>query len=316
MGVWSKDLKPGVSTIPDRLTGLQVFVRAIRLGSLSAAARERGITPAMAGRHLDELEARLGATLVHRSTRRLSLTEAGTDFFNRAEDILADLDDAEAEVSARSAAVEGLLRVSAPVTFGALHIAPLTPLFRARHPNVTLELGLNDRYVDLLEERWDMAVRIGRLQDSSLIARKLVPVRLSICASPDYLAQRGVPASIKDLAAHDCLGFTLGNLTGVSTWGFGSDGQHRVSVRGSLHANNGEALVAAACMGQGLVYGPRFIAAAAIASGRLVEVRLREEVLDLGAVHAITHPSRRPAAKTRAWIDFLARELPGRAEGW
>lgn len=270
----------------------------------------------MAGRHLGELEARLGAALVHRTTRRLSLTEAGAAFFDRAEDILAELDEAEAEVSARSASVAGLLRVSAPVTFGALHIAPLVPQFRAQYPDVTIELGLNDRYIDLLEERWDMAVRIGRLENSSLVARKLAPVRFAICGSPDYLAERGVPASIDDLAAHDCLGFTLGTLTGASTWGFGSDGQRRVAVSGSLHANNGEALVAAACMGQGLVYGPRFIAAAALAGGRLVEVDLGEELMDLGAVHALTHPSRRPAAKTRAWIDFLVRELPKRGEGW
>lgn len=161
-----------------------------------------------------------------------------------------------------------------------------------------------------------MAIRIGRLADSSLVARRLADMRLAVCASPGYLAAHGTPRSLDDLAGHDCLGYTLLSDTGTSWWAFGRDGAVRVPVRGSLHANNGEALVKAACAGQGLVYGPRFIAAGALATGQLVEVRLDVELMALGAIHAVTHATRRPAAKTRAWIDFLARRLPGRAADW
>ena len=177
----------------DRLTGMDVFVRAIRLGGISAAARDLHMSPAMAAKHLDALEARLGTTLIQRSTRRLSLTEAGTDYFEKAERILMEIGEAEAEASSRSITAQGLLRVSAPATFGVLHLASLIPAFSARHPEVTIELGFNDRYVDLLEERWDVAVRIGRLANSALVARKLVAMRVVLCAAPSYLARRGTP---------------------------------------------------------------------------------------------------------------------------
>lgn len=300
----------------DRLTGMEVFVRAVRLGGLSSAAREMRMSPAMAARHLDALEARLGTTLVHRTTRRLALTDAGAEYLDRAERLLAEIAEADADVSAQSKMVEGLLRVSAPATFGVMHVAGLVAEFCRLHPRLTIELGLNDRYVDLLEERWDMAIRIGRLPDSSLIAKRLAPVRLAICASPAYLAERGTPGSLDDLSAHDCLGYTLVTLTGTSVWGFGRDGSRHVPVRGSLHANNGEALVRAAMAGQGLVYGPRFIAAPAIATGALVEVDVDADYMELGAVHAVTHPTRRPSAKTRAWIDFLAQAMPRLAAEW
>lgn len=300
----------------DRLTGVEVFVRAIRLGSLSAAARERGITPAMAARYLSELEARLGVTLVQRSTRRLSLTESGRAYLDRAESVLTDLAVAEAEVSAQALVVEGLLRVSVPATFGTLHVAPLVARFCATYPQVTVDLGLSDRYVDLLEERWDTALRIGQLADSNLIARRLAPMHLCLCASHDYLARRGVPRSPADLVAHDCLGFTRGTSTGTAQWAFDPAGTQRVSISGPIHANNGEALIAAASAGAGIVYGPRFIAAAAIAAGQLVELDLGVALVEFGALYTLTHPDRRPAAKTRAWLEFLRREIPPLASDW
>ena len=300
----------------DRLTGIEVFVSAMRLGSLSAAARSMGISAQMAAKHLATLEERLGVTLVHRTTRRLSLTEAGAEYLDKAERILGELREIEDEVSARSVVIEGLLRVSAPVTFGVLHLAPLVAEFGVRQPGVTIELGLNDRYVDLLEERWDVAIRIGRLADSPLIARKLAPARLTLCAAPSYLAVRGTPATIEDLGHHNCLGYTLAPLVGDSVWGFGPDGSIRVPIRGTLHANNGEALINAALAGQGIVYTPRFMAAAAIASGALVELDLDTPLMDLGAIHAVTHPTRRPAAKTRAWIDFLVERTLHLSSDW
>lgn len=300
----------------DRLTGMEVFVRAMRLGSLSAAARAMAMSPAMAARHLEMLEARLGTTLVRRTTRRLALTEAGAGFLDRAERLLADLAEAEAEASAGAVTVEGLLRVAAPAVFGTMHLAPLLPGFAARRPDVTIELSFNDRSVDLLEERWDMGIRIGRLADSGLVARKLADVRHVVCAAPEYLARKGTPRTVAELIGHDCLGYTLSARTSAREWHFGRDGAIRVPVRGSLAADNGHALMTAAIGGQGMVYGPRFIVAAALADGRLIEVALDQPLADLGAVYAVTHPTRRPAAKVRAWVDYLATTLRDRSHGW
>lgn len=299
----------------DRLTGIEVFVEAMRLGGLSSAARALHMSPAMAAKHLTALEARLGATLVHRTTRRLSLTEAGAAYLDKAERVLADLREAEAEAAAQSVAIGGLLRVSAPMSFGVLHLAPLVAAFNARHPGIVVELGMSDRQVDLVEERWDMAVRIGRLVNSSLVARKLADMHLVVCGSPAYLARRGTPRLVSDLAQHDCLGFTLSGFS-QQIWRFGMDGSIHQPVRGTLLADNGDVLVEAAAAGLGLVYGPRFIAARALAEGRLVEVTLDQPMAPMGAIYAITHPARRPAAKTRAWIEFLAETVPAMAAAW
>lgn len=296
----------------DRLTGIEVFVRAMTDGSLSAAARTLGMSAAMATKHLDALEARLGVTLVHRTTRKLSLTEAGRHFLNEATRLVAELADAEAEASARTVTVEGVLRVATPVSLGVLHVAPLLPGFCQRHPSLAVELGLNDRRVDLMEEGWDVAIRAGRLQGSLLIARKLAPLTAVICASPDYLKTHGAPRTVADLRDHDCLGYTLSVNGGGRVWRFGPEGNIHVPIRGVLLADNGDALVAAAVAGQGLVYGPRFIAANALSEGCLEIVELDVPLVDLGAIYAVTHPNRRPAAKTRAWIDYLAEELPKR----
>jgi DNA-binding transcriptional LysR family regulator len=297
--------------MPDRLTGIEVFAAAMRLGGLSAAGRQLGMSPAMAARHLDALEHRLGATLVHRTTRRLALTEAGRAFLDKAEPLLADLAEAEDQASSTNVAIRGALRVSAPVSFGVLHIAPIAAEFGKLHPEVTLELGLNDRYVDLMDEGWDLAVRIGRLTDSSLIARKLAPVTMVVVAAPSYLARRGTPKTVAELSDHDCMGFTLSDTGGARTWSFGPNGEVKVPIRAVLKANNGDVLTAAAA-GQGVAYTPRFIAAAGLASGALVSLTLDLPVIDPGGVYALTHPDRRPAAKTRAWIDFLAASMEAR----
>lgn len=299
----------------DRLTGIEVFVTALRLGGLSAAARKLQMSPAMAAKHLNALEARLGTALVHRTTRRLSLTGAGMAYFEKAERILADLHEAEAEAAAQGVVIEGRLRVSVPASFAVLHLGPLVAAFNRRHPGIAIELGLSDRQVDLVEERWDVAIRIGRLVDSSLVARKLATVNFVLCAAPDYLARRGTPRTVADLVDHDCLDFTLSTTT-PRAWRFGADGSVRQPVRGSLQADNGDVLVEAAAAGLGLVYGPRFIAARALREGRLVELQLDHPAARLGAIYAITHPARRPAARTRAWIEFLAEALPPLAADW
>lgn len=300
--------------MPDRLTGIEVFAAAMRLGGLSAAGRELGLSPAMAARHLDALEHRLGVTLVHRTTRRLALTEAGRAFLDKAQLLLSDLAEAEDEASSANVAVRGLLRVSAPVSFGVLHIAPLAAEFGKLHPEVTLELGLNDRYVDLMDEGWDLAIRIGRLADSSLIARKLADISIMVVASPHYLARRGTPRTAAELSHHDCLGFTLSETGGVRTWSFGANGEIKIPIKAVLKANNGDVLAAAAAAGQGIAYMPRFIAAPHLAAGRLIPLALDAPMPQPGGVYALTHPDRRPAAKTRAWIDFLAASMEARKQ--
>lgn len=255
-------------------------------------------------------------TLVHRTTRRLSLTEAGTDYLERAERILQDVSEAEADATSRSVEIRGLLRVSAPATFGVLHVAPLVPAFHALHPDVRIEFGFNDRHADLLEERWDVAIRIGRLADSGLIARKLASMRMVVAASPAYLGRRGTPRRLDDLADHDCLCRTRLTHAEASTWSFGRDGAIKVAVGGVMQADNDEGLLRAAEAGLGVFYGPRFIAAQALTTGTMVELDLDFPLMELGAAYALTHPTRRPTAKTRAWIDFLVAALPVSARSW
>ena len=255
-------------------------------------------------------------TLMRRSTRRIALTDVGEAYFEKAERLLSDFDTAEAEASSQSGEIGGLLRVSAPSAFGVASLPPLLAQFGGEHPALTVEIGLDDRYVDLLEERWDLAIRIGQLPDSALVARKLAAVRLCICAAPAYLARYGVPQRTAELSAHNCLGYTLNTPAGPSRWSFGPRGEHQVTVRGTLHANNGAVLVRAALAGQGLVYGPRFFVAQHLADGDLVEVTLDMPPRELGAIYAVTHPARRPDAKARALIDFLVAKVPQLAREW
>lgn len=300
----------------DRLTGMDVLVRTVRLGGISAAARALHMSPAMATKHLDSLEERLGTKLVHRTTRRVIATADGLEYVERAEHILQEVAEADAAASARSVEVEGVVRISAPATFGVMHLVPLLPAFRSRYPGVTIEFGFSDRYVDLLEEGWDVAIRIGQLAVSDLMARKLAPMRTSLSASPDYLARHGMPTTVDELSSHDCLVDTLGPQHGKVALALGGRGELRVPVSGPLRADNGEALVRAAVAGQGIVYGPRFIAAPALAAGELVEIVLDVPTMSLGWIQAISHPARRPTARTRVWIDFLAEVIPPLASDW
>jgi len=289
----------------DRISGMQVFARVAGLGSLSAAARALGMSQTMATKHIAALEARLGVKLLHRTTRRIALTEAGRRYLEASERILADLAEADAAASADRLDVQGVLRVNAPVSFGVREIAPLLPQFERQHSSLKVELGLNDRFVDLIEEGWDVALRIGELADSSLIARRLAPCRTVVCAAPGYLKAHGTPRKIADLAAHNCLGYTLSRLAGADRWHFGKSGNVSVKVAGNLRANNGEALMTAAIAGQGLVYQPVFLVSAALKARRLIALKLDQPTVDLGGI-AVVYPSdRRPPAKVRAFIDFL-----------
>lgn len=289
----------------DRLTGMQVFTRVVGLGSLSAAARALGMSQTMATKHLGALEDRLGVKLLHRSTRRMTLTEAGRKYLDAAERILTDIEDVEAEAAAEHVEVRGTLRLNVPVSFGIREIGPLIPEFSAAHPSLSLEVAFNDRHVDLIEEGWDMVVRIGRLEPSSLVARRMAPCRTALCASPAYLAARGTPRTLADLQAHNALGYTLSRSLGEDRWAFGKDGSTVVQISGNLKANSGEGLLAAAIAGQGLLYVPTFIVWREILAGRLVRLTLDQPAVELGGVYACYPSTRRPPAKVRTFIDFL-----------
>ncbi|CCE11980.1 putative transcriptional regulatory protein, LysR family [Bradyrhizobium sp. STM 3843] len=290
----------------DRLTGLEVMSKIAGTGSLSAAARTLGISQTMVTKHLAALESRLGTKLFHRTTRRLAITDDGRRYLELAERVLGDFEAAEAAVAADRVEPRGLLRLNVPLVFGVRQIAPRLAEFARLHPGVTVDLGLNDRLVDLAEEGWDLAIRIGTLRDSSLIARRLAPCRMVICAAPAYLAAHGTPRSSAELAEHNCLGYTLAQA-GAGRWRMGSGNAGvEVTVSGNLRANNGDALLAAAIAGQGIIYQPTFIVADALRSGELVPIRLELPTSDVLAVHAVYLPDRSPSAKVRAFIDFLA----------
>ncbi|MGE4406342.1 LysR substrate-binding domain-containing protein [Pseudomonas sp.] len=295
----------------DRITSMRVFVRAASAGSLSAAARHLAMSPAMATKHVDALEARLGVKLFHRSTRRLSLTEAGNGYLEACQRILPEIDEAEASIVSQRVEATGLLRLNAPLSFGTRYIAPLLPAFSRRHPAVKVELGLTDSQVDLLDGGWDLAVRIGQLEDSPLQARRLADCAMQVCAAPRYLDERGAPRRVADLAQHNCLGYSLSTLVGSKQWAFGRDAQIRVAISGDLVANNGSALLAAALGGQGVIYQPQFIVAPALRSGDLVALTLDQPCVALGGIHVVYPPDRRPPAKVRVMIDYLVEAFSG-----
>ncbi|WP_019996636.1 LysR family transcriptional regulator [Aureimonas ureilytica] len=293
----------------DRLTGLEVFARVAGLGSLSAAARALGMSQTMATKHMAALEERLGVKLLHRTTRKVALTEPGRHYLESVERILSDFSEAEASAAAERLDVSGTLRLNVPVSFGVREVAPLLADFARLHPHLTVDLGLSDRVVDLVEEGWDAAIRIGRLRGPDLMARRLAPCRLALAASPHYLAARGTPRRVADLAAHECLGYTLSPMLGADRWQFGPDGAVAVAISGSLRANNGDALVAAALAGQGIVYEPTFLLGDELRAGRLVQLRLDHPPSELPGVFAVHAMNRRPPAKVRALFDFLAERF-------
>lgn len=299
----------------DRVTSMKVFARVAAMGGFSAAARALGLSQTMATRHVGALEERLGVMLFHRTTRRLTLTEAGRRYLAACERLLTGIEEAEAAATADRVEPRGTLRLNVPLSFGAREIAPALAAFTRAHPAVSVDLGLGDRVVDLVDEGWDVAVRIGVLADSGLLARRLAPCRTLVCAAPAYLAERGTPHTLADLGGHNCMGYTLPSAIGADHWAFGRDGAEVVRVAGNLRASNGDALVAAALAGQGLIYQPTFLVGDAVRDGHLVALRLDQPTYGLLAVHAVLPFGRHPPAKVRAFIDFLARRF-GSEPSW
>jgi len=304
----------------DTLEQMRLFVATVRSGSFSDTARALRLSPSAVSRKVAALEAELGVRLFTRTTRRLTLTEAGQAYLERASRIVNDVDETHEAVRALEAQPRGLLRVTAPVVYGRLHLAPLVPEFLARYPDVRLELLLRDAVLDLLEDGVDVAVRIAALPDSSLIARRLAPVKRVICASPPYLERRGVPATPAELARHDCLPFrfhTAGNAwrTGSNVWRLrGPDGLQEITVGGPVTANNADALVIAALAGLGLILVPTWLVSEHLERGALRTVLDDHQVSPTDietAIYAVYPSGRFLPPKVRVFIDFLAESLAG-----
>ena len=293
----------------DRLTSMSVFVKTATLGSFSAAARALGISATMVTKHVDQLEHRLGTKLLHRSTRKLVLTERGQRFLEASIRLLAEIEEAEASVAEDRLRPRGVLKVNAPLSFGLREIAPLLPHFAERVPEVKVDLGLNDRIVDLVEEGWDVAIRIGSLRSSNLIARRIAPCRMAVCASPSYLERHGTPRTVAELKAHNCLNYTLSELIGVRRWTFGPDRSVAIAVDGNLQANNGDALVQAAIAGMGIIYQPTFLVGDALRSGALQQLTLDVAPLEIDGIYALYAPNAWVPPKVRAFVDFLSRRF-------
>jgi DNA-binding transcriptional LysR family regulator len=296
----------------DRFQEMRTFVAVVEAGSFVRAAETLRLSKTATSRLVGDLEARLGVRLLNRTTRRLSLTQEGEVFLDRSRDALAVVEEAEAEVSARSGEAVGRLRVNVPFSFGVLHLAPLWPQFMARHPEVELEVALADRLVDLVDEGYDLAVRIARLPSSSLVSRRLAATRLVVCASPEYLRLHGAPAHPAELARHAVISYTL--LAMGEQWEFvGPDGPVVARVVPRLRSNSGDTCVAAALHHQGIVLQPSFLVGEALRSGALVEVMPAWRSIELG-LYAV-YPSRKHVApKVRVLIDFLVDAF--RRPGW
>lgn len=282
---------------------MRILVEVTERGSFSSAAERLGLTKQLVSRRIMALEERLGVQLLNRTTRRLALTELGSEFVERARRILADVEDAEQAMASYGTTLRGTLRVSAPLSFGQSHLSPLFTGFLALHPGVRLELDMIDRPVDILAEGFDLAIRIGTLSDSSLIARRLASISMVICGSPEYLARAGTPTSLRDLQSHDCLEYRHSR---GSAWPLTVNGKpDLVPVRGSYRANNGDVLLDAALAGLGLVQLPTFIIGKAIAEGRMITV-LDAYSPAPTAVYVVHPPHRQRSRLVRIFSDFLA----------
>jgi DNA-binding transcriptional LysR family regulator len=293
----------------DRFDELQTFVRVVECGGISAAAERMGIAKSAVSRRLQELENRLDAQLLQRTTRRIHLTDAGRDFYQRALRILDELDEAEQSLLSGQQALGGRLRLNAPLSFGLRHLLPVIELLQGQHPQLVFDLDLDDREVNLIEEGVDVLLRVGTLEDSSLVARQLCPIRFRYCAAPDYLARRGTPQQAGDLGAHDGIAYNL--LPETQQWPLGVvQGRvlHKPHIR--LATNNGDMILKAAEAGLGIALLPTFLCHEAIAAGRLQPI-LQQHTPPPMALYAL-YPSRRHLPqRVRALVEFLVEWFAG-----
>jgi len=294
----------------ERLDAMAVFARVIEAESFSGAARALGLSKSAVSKQVSRLEDRLGLRLLNRTTRRLSLTEAGAAFYQGCQRVVAEAEAAEQAVTHLASAPRGRLRVSAPMSFGVSHVSPALPEFLGRYPELAVDLTLNDRIVDLVEEGFDVGIRIGGLTDSSLVARRLAPNRTVLSAAPAYLQVRGTPRDVGELEDHACLIYSY-QATGAAWRLTGPKGDRRFKVSGPLRVNNGDAILAAALGGLGVALLPCFICGEDLRAGRLVRVLPDWEAPPDSAVSAVFPAARHLSPKVRAFIDFLAERFAG-----
>lgn len=297
----------------DKLDAMNAFVKVVASASYAEAARRLGLTRSAVSKAVMELEQQLGARLLDRTTRRVTPTEAGLAYYDRCLAILAQVEETEAQISRLHDEPKGVLKVNAPMSFGALYLGDAVADFMIRYADLKVELTLTDRFVDPLEEGVDATVRIGTLSDSSLIARRIAPARVVLVASPDYLKKRGTPQVPADLTDHRCLSY--GHTTSMQRWQLSDRGKPiSVSIGACLSSNNGDVLRDAAVKGIGIARLPTFIVGDDIAAKRLKIVLPDNRPEDL-AIHALYAPNRYLAAKTRVFIDFLVDRF-GKKPSW
>lgn len=283
---------------------MQVFVRVVEKGSFSAAADECDISPTMVGKHIRHLEERMGVRLLNRTTRRQSLTEAGRIYYERCKEALAAVDAAEACACVMQLTPRGVLRVNAPVSFGANALVKAIGDYLQRYPDVRIELSLDDRVVDLIGEGYEVAIRIGSLPDSSLIARRLASYRMVICASPAYLDAYGTPHSPEQLARYNCMGFMYS--VSQKHWQFiDENGTSEVQVNGNLRVNNGQALRTAALCGLGIIMQPEVLLSEDLATGRLARI-LPDQELPSYPMHIVYPSNRNMTPKLASFVEFIS----------
>jgi DNA-binding transcriptional LysR family regulator len=289
----------------DTFASMKVFVAVIDAGSFAGAADRLDMSRAMASKYVSNLEDHLGTRLLNRTTRRLSVTESGSVYYQRCVQILADIAEAEQLAAHSSAIPRGTLKVTMPLAYGMHRLGPVIADYVSRYPEVKLDISLSDRRVDLIEEGFDIAIRIGALPESGLIARKLGSDRTVICASPAYLKRNGAPKTPADLTRHSCLGYTYTNSG--DEWRL-KEQDKAIPVGGTIKADNGDMLRLAALSGAGLIFQPLFIVSDDLQAGRLVQVLADEASIELG-IYAL-YPSRKHlSAKVRTFVDFLVEQL-------
>jgi DNA-binding transcriptional LysR family regulator len=293
---------------------MQVFAQVVEAGSFAKAAERLGMSTSAASRHVADLEAHLQTRLLNRTTRRVSLTESGRAFYERSVQLLTDLQEAEEEASSAAVVPRGTIRLTTSVNFGVRHVAPAIAAFVAAHPDVRFDVSLADRVVDLVEEGFDIAIRIGTPGADNLVARKLGETRLVPCASPAYLERHGAPKTPAELANHNC--FTYEYVTPRNVWRFRdrSGAEQAVRVSGTLHSNNGDLLAEVAARDAGIVFEPAFIVGPDVRAGRLVPL-LQDFVPPPVPIYAV-YPSRKHlSAKVRRFVEFLVERF-AHAQDW
>ncbi|WP_445358454.1 LysR family transcriptional regulator [Microbulbifer sp. ANSA005] len=298
----------------ETIAAIPIFVTVAETGGFSPAAKLLGISKSAVSKRVTQLELQLGVKLLHRTTRKLSLTEAGEHFYEHARVAYKSAKDAQDAVLQLQGEPRGRLRINAPMSFGRLHLAPLIPVFMKRYPEISIDMILDDKVVDLVGEGFDIAIRGGDLPDTSLIARKLAPLKSVLCASPSYLKEFGEPTELEQLSAHNCLIFTYSR--DVKEWGFIKDNHlHTIEVKGNYQVNNSEALREALLQGVGIGRLPTFVAGPDIEAGKLIPL-FEEYQMPAKSIYAVFPERQFMPAKVRAFIDFAIEYFGGDTPYW